>query len=120
MPSDSQTLNAQQLAGILLEARVNHPHAKFIEFSRGNHDINKIRRFLHDNGGLDWVLDDHEGLGLMMLWYDKLPGFWYVAQAVIFEMLHPDHPLAHDSHRAFVDAQKLHILFQDLVADSAD
>lgn len=120
MPPATQTINAQQLAGRLLEAQVCHPNARFIEFSRGNNDINKVRRFLRENGGFDWVLGDHEGLGMMPLWNDKLPGFWYMAQAIIFELLHPDHALAYDSHRAFVDAQKLHILFRDLVADSAD
>ena len=31
----------------------------------------------------------------------------YVAQAVMFKMQHPDHPQAHNSHRAFVDVHKL-------------
>lgn len=32
MPSDTQTLNVQQLASTLLEAQINHPRAKFIDF----------------------------------------------------------------------------------------
>lgn len=81
--------------------------------------MNKLRRFLRDNGGLDWVLGNLEGLGLMPLWSDKLPGFWHVGQALISQLLLPDHPLAYDAHRTFVDVQKLHILFNDLIAGSA-
>ena len=119
MPPDTHTLNASQLATILLEAQTNHSSARFVEFSRGNLDMSVLRRFLQENGGYEWVLGDHAGSGLIIPWSEKLPGFWHVAQALIFELLHPYHPLAHDSHRAFADVQKLQILFQDLVADSA-
>ena len=119
MPPDTQTLDARQIASFLLQAEINHPGAEAVEFSRGIHDVNKLRRFLCDNGGLDWVLGDLEGVGLMPLWVNKLPGFWHVGQALIFQLLHPDQPLAYDAHRAFVDVQKLHILFNDLIADSA-
>ena len=119
MPPDTQTLDARQIASLLLQAEINHPGAKAVEFSRGNHDMNKLRRFLRDNGGLDWVLGNLEGLGLMPLWADKLPGFWHVGQALIFQILHPDQLLAYDAPRAFVDVQKLYIFIKDLVADSA-
>ena len=56
LPSNTQTVNAQQLAGLLLKARINFSRARSIELSKGNLDVNRIRRFLRDNGGFDWVL----------------------------------------------------------------
>ena len=82
MPSSTETIDAQELATILLDSQANHPGARFIEFSRGNMDLNRTRRFLPDNGGHDWVLNDRDALGLMWPWAEKLPGFWHLVQAL--------------------------------------
>ena len=49
----------------------------------------------------------------------KLPEFWCCGQELLVEMLLPDHPLAAISHRALLDARKMHLLFKYMVNDSA-
>lgn len=119
-PPGTRTMNAHQVADVLQKAGFNHPNAKIIEFTSGNSDSKVVRDFLdHGNNNLGWVLGGHVGFGLITQWRKKLPGFWQYAQHVLFELIHDGHPLASDSHRALIDAKKMHILFQDLVLDSA-
>ena len=116
-PPGTKLVNARQVASILHDAQCDHPEARFVEHTLGNADIKRLRRFLHDNGGRDWVLNDHGSFGLLKLWRDRLPGSWSCSQDDIFALTRPDHPLAAQAHRAMVDATKLHILLNDLIAD---
>lgn len=118
-PAESKVMNARQVASILRGAQCHSPDARFIEYSRGNQDLNILHGYLEKNGGFGGALGGHYGNGLMPLWLERLPGFWNCAQDTIFILSRPEHPLAKQAHRAMVDAQKLLILFRDLVNDSA-
>ncbi len=113
-------MNAREVAQCLISFRTDHPAAKFLEHTYGNNDLKKVENFLNSGGhNLGCVLGGHVGIGLLLTWKNKLPGFWYHAQELIFKMIHHGHPLAEESHRVLVDAQKMHILFRGMVNDSA-
>ena len=118
-PAESKVMNARQVASILLDAQCHSPEARFMEYSKGNLDLKMLRGYLEKNGGFAGVLGAHDGNGLLSLWQQRLPGFWRCSQDTIFFLTGPEHPLAKQAHRAMVDAQKLRILFRNLVDDSA-
>lgn len=118
-PLRTATMSARQVACTLEQAGSQHTDARFIEYLRGNADMSIVRRYLCEHDGLDYVLGDHYGFGLMPIWQEKLPGFWWASQDNIFALTRPEHPLASQAHRAMVDAKKLRILFQDTIKDSA-
>ncbi len=120
LPAETKTMTAREVAKCLIDFRTDNPEAKFLEHTYGINDLQKVKNFL-DSGGhnLGWVLGGHVGIGLLLMWKHKLPGFWYLGQEMLFKRIHPGHPLAEASHRALVDAQKMHILFKDMVNDSA-
>ena len=112
-PAGTKTMNAREVAECLSEAGTNNPSARFVEYTTGNLDLSKVRRFLASEG-VDWVLGDHRGISLIPLWRRMLPGYWDFSQTNLFEMLHPAHELVPKSHRAMLDAKKLHIICKDL------
>lgn len=88
--------------------------------SSGNQDTNLLRHLLDENGGYDSALGNRYRCGLLLISQKKLPGFWWASQDQNFALIHPDHEIAFKAHRAMVDTKKLHILFRDVVADSAE
>lgn len=112
-------MTARQVAEILKKWHMNHAEARIVEYSAGNLDTTVLRRFLTENGGHDAAVGNHYGCGLLTIWQQKLPGFWWTSQDNIFALTHPNHELTEKAHRAMVDAKKLRILFQDVIADSA-
>lgn len=119
-PPGSSVMTARQVADTLNEWQMSQPKARFIENSRGNCDTTILRTFPSENGGHDSAMGGHKGYGLLPIWQRMLPGFWWHSQDNIFVLTHPDHELAEKAHRAIIDAQKLRILFLDVMADSAD
>ena len=119
-PHGSPVMTAREVADTMRQWGMDQPDARIIEYSRGNRDTSILNSFLSENGGYESAIGGHKGHGLLAIWERKLPGFWWCSQDNIFMLAHPTHELARKSHRAMVDAQKLRILFLDVVADSAD
>lgn len=117
--AESKVMNARQVASILRYAQYHSPEARFMEYSKGNLDLKLLHGYLEKNGGFAGILGGHDGNGLLSLWQQRLPNSWRCSQDTIFFLTRPEHPLAKQAHRAMVDAQKLRILFRDLVDDSA-
>lgn len=119
-PAETKTMNALEVAKCLEQAGTYHPDAKFLEFTNGNSDLQHIHTFLDSaDNDYGWILGGHIGIGFLQEWKRKLPGLWHVGQSLLFQLMHPDHPLASQSHRALLDARKIHLLFKDMVDDSA-
>ena len=118
-PPGTKVMTAAQVSKTMKQWGMNRPEARIIEYSSGDLDTTILRHFLEENGGFDSALGNHCGYGLLPIWQQKLPGFWWLSQDNIFALTHPYHELTNVAHNAMIEAKKLRQLFQDAINDSA-
>ena len=97
-PPSSIVKDAAQVAILLHTASCSSPKARFVEYCRGNTDLEKVQDFLEVNSGFDHVLGEHRGYGAFTQWQKRLPGFWDCSQDTTFAFCRPEDPVSKLSH----------------------
>ena len=116
-PAGTKTMNVLEVARCLKNARTDRPDARFLEYFRGNNDLQKVQNFLGSGDTeLVWMLGGRLGIGI-------IPEVGTETTRVLVlqprDSVRVDASYTAESHRALIDAKQMHIMFKDMVDDSA-